>query len=336
MKVTINDIARITNVSKSTISRVINESGPVALETRRKVRDAIEALNYEPNEVARSLSLKRTRTVGVIVQDIRNPYYAYACWHAERFFRKYDYKIIISNADNDPGVEESVLNAMKYRGVEGVLCVGVQEGTSSLINFMTRSEVPLVLVDREIKGYDVARVILDNVYGGQLVADYLFSLGHTRIAFLTSSFTEAERLRLDGFLQAFANRNLDIAEKYIISQTEEMWHRGECPELIKLLRNGNPPTAIFASNDYKAFQLLNILKKSNIHVPEDISLVGYDDVEAASYVSPALTTVHQPIDKMIDLGAQMLMRYINGDSINEKEKVMKPWLVERESTRKNM
>ncbi|MFW5769686.1 MAG: LacI family DNA-binding transcriptional regulator, partial [Spirochaetota bacterium] len=325
-----------TNVSKSTISRVINESGPVALETRRKVRDAIEALNYEPNEVARSLSLKRTRTVGVIVQDIRNPYYAYACWHAERFFRKYDYKIIISNADNDPGVEESVLNAMKYRGVEGVLCVGVQEGTSSLINFMTRSEVPLVLVDREIKGYDVARVILDNVYGGQLVADYLFSLGHTRIAFLTSSFTEAERLRLDGFLQAFANRNLDIAEKYIISQTEEMWHRGECPELIKLLRNGNPPTAIFASNDYKAFQLLNILKKSNIHVPEDISLVGYDDVEAASYVSPALTTVHQPIDKMIDLGAQMLMRYINGDSINEKEKVMKPWLVERESTRKNM
>lgn len=336
MKVTINDIARITNVSKSTISRVINESGPVALETRQKVRDAIEALNYEPNEVARSLSLKRTRTVGVIVQDIRNPYYAYACWHAERFFRKYDYKIIISNADNDPGVEESVLNAMKYRGVEGVLCVGVQEGTSSLINFMTRSEVPLVLVDREIKGYDVARVILDNVYGGQLVADYLFSLGHTRIAFLTSSFTEAERLRLDGFLQAFANRNLDIAEKHIISQSEEMWHRGECPELIKLLRNGNPPTAIFASNDYKAFQLLNILKKSNIHVPEDISLVGYDDVEAASYVSPALTTVHQPIDKMIDLGAQMLMRFINGDSVNEKEKIMKPWLVERESTRKMM
>lgn len=334
MKVTINDIARITNVSKSTISRVINESGPVSLETRQKVRDAIAALNYEPNEVARSLSLKRTRTVGVIVQDIRNPYYAYACWHAERFFRKFDYKIIISNADNDPDVEQSVLNAMKYRGVEGILCVGVQEGTSSLINFMTRSDVPLVLVDREIKGYDVARVILDNVYGGQLVADYLFSLGHARIAFLTSNFTEAERCRLDGFLQAFANRNLELAEKYIISQSEEMWHRGECPELIKLLRNGNPPTAIFASNDYKAFQLLNILKKSNIHVPEDISLVGYDDVESASYVSPALTTVHQPIDKMIDLGAQMLMRCINGDSINEKEKVMKPWLVERESTRK--
>ena len=334
MKVTINDIARITNVSKSTISRVINQSGPVSLETRQRVMDAIEALNYEPNEVARSLSLKRTRTVGVIVQDIRNPYYAYACWHAERFFRKYDYKIIISNADNDPDVEESVLNAMKYRGVEGVLCVGVQEGTSSLINFMTRSDVPLVLVDREVKGYDVARVVLDNVYGGQLVADYLFSLGHTRIAFLTSSFTEAERCRLDGFLQAFSNRNLELAEKYIISQSEDMWHRGECPELIKLLRNGNPPTAIFASNDYKAFQLLNILRKSNINVPEDISLVGYDDVETASYVSPALTTVHQPIDKMIDLGAQMLMGYINGDSIAEKEKVMKPWLVERESTRK--
>lgn len=334
MKITINDIARIANVSKSTISRVINESGPVSLETRQKVMEAVDALNYAPNEVARSLSLKRTKTIGVIVQDIRNPYYAYACWYAERFFRKFDYKIIISNADNDPEVEESVLTAMKFRSVEGVLCIGVQEETSSLIHFVARSDVPLVLVDREVKGYDIARVVLDNVYGGQLVADYLFSLGHTKIAVLTSNFTEAERCRLEGFLQACANRNLALAEKYIISQSEEMWHRGECPELIKLLRNGNPPTAIFASNDYKAFQVLNILKKSNLHVPEDVSVVGYDDVEAASYVSPALTTVHQPIDKMIDLGAQMLMRLISGDSVTEKEKVMRPWLVERESTKK--
>ena len=108
LRITINDIAKLTNVSKSTISRVINESGPVSSKTREKVMQAIDALNYQPNEIARSLSLKRTKTIGVIVQDIRNPYYAESCWHAERVFKKYDYKIIISNADNNR--EDDVTN----------------------------------------------------------------------------------------------------------------------------------------------------------------------------------------------------------------------------------
>lgn len=295
---------------------------------------AIDALNYEPNEIARSLSLKKTKTIGVIVQDIRNPYYAESCWHAERMFKKYDYKTIISNADNNPEEEATILNGMRFRNVDGILCVGIQEDTSSIVNFLSKTDIPVVLVDREIQGFEVKKVVLDNEYGGQLVADYLFSIGHKEIAFVTSKFTQAERSRLDGFTKAFANRKNLVPSEYIISQSEELWHKGECPDLLKLLRSGSPPTAIFASNDFKAFHVLNILKKSNIRVPDDISVVGYDDVDAASYVSPSLTTVHQPVDKLINNGAQMLMKLINNEEVEEMETVLRPWLVERESTKK--
>ncbi len=334
MRITINDVAKLSNVSKSTISRVINRSGPVSTQTREKVMQAVDALNYQPNEIARSLSLKRTKTIGVLVQDIRNPYYAESCWHAERVFKKYDYKIIISNADNNREDEATMLDGMRFHNVDGILCVGIQEESSRIVSFLSKTDIPVVVVDREIKGFDVKKVVLDNEYGGQLVADYLVSLGHRNIAFVTSQFTQAERCRLDGFKKAFAVRNLPLLPEYIITQSEEMWHKGECPELVKLMKSGPVPTAIFASNDFKAFHVVNILKKSNILVPDDVSLVGYDDVDAASYVSPSLTTVHQPVDKVIDRGAEMLMKLINNEEIEEIETVLRPWLVERESTRK--
>ncbi len=333
MNVTINDIAKLTNVSKSTISRVINRSGPVASQTRERVMKAIDALNYQPNEIARSLSLKRTKTIGIIVQDIRNPYYAESCWYAERMFKRFEYKTIICNADNNPEDEATILDNMRFRNVDGILCVGIQEDASRIVGFLTKTDIPLVLVDREIKNFDIKQVVIDNEYGGHLVADYLFSLGHRDIAFVTSKFTEAERHRLAGFQEAFINRNLYLSPDFIITQSEEQWHKGECPALVELFKTDAPPTAIFASNDFKAFHVLNILKKNNISVPEEVSLVGYDDVDAASYVSPALTTVHQPMDQLIDNGAQLLLKLINSEEAEDMETILRPWLVERESTK---
>ncbi|MCF7928337.1 MAG: LacI family transcriptional regulator [Spirochaetales bacterium] len=332
VKITINDIAKLANVSKSTISRVINNSGPVSEETKRAVVDAMNTLDYHPNEIARSLSLKRTHTIGVIVQDIRNPYYANASWYAERYFRDFNYNSIICNADNDPTVEESFLRAMKFRNVDGILLVGVQEEAGRLLSFNTSNDIPLVMVDREISGSEIFSVVLDNVYGGQLVVDYLFSSGHRRIAFVTSGFTQAERDRLEGYIAAHRNRNMQIDPSFIITQSEEMWHRGECPELMKLLRRKDRPTALFASNDYKALQMLKLLRRSSIDVPEEVSIVGYDDIESSSIIYPSLTTVHQPIDKMIDQGARMLLDIVRGGQPEDRKVIMRPWLVEREST----
>lgn len=331
MKVTINDIAKITNVSKSTISRVLNESGPVSERTRTTVMKAIKSLNYHPNEIARSLSLKKTHTIGLIVEDIRNPWYAEACWFAERMFRNNDYRAVICNADNDPEQEGYLLNMMKYRNVEGILCIGMQEDATSILNFISREEIPITLVDREIKGYNIHTVNFDNVYGGQLVADYLFSLGHTDIAFLTSGFTEAEQARQEGYMAAFRNRGVPVPKGYIVTQPEETWHKGECAALLALMKLGRRPTALFASNDYKALQTLKLLRTHGIHVPADVSLVGYDDIEATSMVSPTLTTVHQPIDTMIELGARMLLDQIRESGRRVEKKILRPWLVKRES-----
>lgn len=335
MKVTINEIAKLANVSKSTISRVLNESGPVSKKTKRAVMDAVEALNFQPNEIARSLATKRTKTLGLVIQDIRNPYYATACWYSERIFRNYGYTTFICNADNNPDTEENFLNSMKYRNVDGIMCIGIQESSTSILRFKKKEDIPLVLIDRYLEDSGIHSVKMDNVYGGQLVVEYLFSLGHKNIAFITSDFTEAEQFRFKGFEKAMNARGMHIEDQYVVSQSEELWHKGTCNRLIKLLHQKDRPTALFASNDYKAIRVLRLLKQTGIIVPDEVSLVGYDDIETASLVDPALTTVHQPIDKMIEIGAKMLLSIIEKRTFehdDNKNIMLKPWLVEREST----
>ena len=135
MHVTINEIAQLARVSKSTVSRVINQSGPVSEKTKRAVLDAIESADFRPSHIARSLSLRRTNTIGLVVQDIRNPFYSLACWYAERFFRRYSYitnMCNMCNTDNEISVEQSVFTALRKHSVDGVLCVGGEQGCSVL------------------------------------------------------------------------------------------------------------------------------------------------------------------------------------------------------------
>ena len=334
VKVTIKEIAERANVSKSTISRVLNNSGPVSERTRRLVMDTVQELDYRPNEIARSLSRGKTHSIGIIMQDIRNPYYANACWYADRLFERYGFNSIISNADNDPDREDAFLNAMRYRNVEGILCIGAQEDTSNIVKAVEKTELPIVLVDSQPTPEPIDTVGLDNVYGGQLVVDYLLALGHERIAFITSDFTSAERGRKQGYLQALSSRGIPVDPDLIVTIDEESWHRSESPELLDLLRRSERPTAIFASNDFKAIRILRLLHRVGVSVPGEISLVGYDDIDSASIVIPALTTVHQPIDKMIDIGAQILLRRLDGQGEAPEHAILRSWLVERESARK--
>jgi LacI family transcriptional regulator len=336
MGMTINEIARLANVSKSTVSRVINRSGPVSPETEQAVKRAIESVDYRPSEVARSLTLKKTRTICLIVQDIRNPYFARACWHAERFFRSSDYLTVICNADNDPENESSILSVMKQRNVDGILCISGQAENGGIEQFVRSNYLPVVLVDRELDHQQVSSVVMNNVYGGQLAVDYLFSLGHRRIAFVTSPYTAAERQRLRGYLAEHRNRGLPVGHELIVSLDERRWYEGDVNTLLRLFSMTQQPSAIFASNDHKALQVLRLLRRNHIGVPQDISVIGYDDIEIASMVHPSLTTVHQPIDKMVQAGAAMLLRIIQKGEEPGERRVMTPWLVERESVKKQL
>jgi len=332
--VTINEIAKLAQVSKSTVSRVINKSGPVSEKTKRAVLNAIDSVNYQPSEIARSLTLKRTNTIGLVVQDIRNPFFALACWHVERFFRQHGYITIMCNADSDFLVEQSLLEAMRKHSVDGVLCIGGEQGHAPLLESNGVKGIPLVMVEREVGDRTVTSVTLDNVYGGQLAVEYLFSLGHRRIAFVTSEFTAAEQARFQGYIAEHRNRGIIVDSNLIVSLEEDQWHHGNLNRILRIFSMRDRPTAIFASNDYKALQVMRLFKKNNVSVPGDISVIGFDDIEIASMVHPALTTVHQPIDRMVELGAQMLLELLDGRGNPGEKRMLSPWLVERESVRR--
>lgn len=329
---TINDIARYAGVSKSTVSRVLNGDRRVSQLARVKVNDAVAALDYRPNAAARSLVLKKYNTFSLIVQDIRNPYYAYASWYAERFFHNLGYGLVIHNADNNPDLEREILETIQYRGVDGALSIGGNRNITHVIRFHSRVKLPLVLIDRELPGYDLPTVNLDNRMGGQLATNHLFELGHQAIAFATSEFTLAEMRRGEGYLEAHRRRGYSPPGAYMIVQSEEIWSEGRCPQLAQLMRSDNAPTAIFASNDLKAIHVMRVLRELGVRVPEDVSVVGYDDVALVSVAVPALTTIHQPFDRMVEAGAMALIDIVDGKPVEMPAQLFEPWLVERDST----
>jgi DNA-binding LacI/PurR family transcriptional regulator len=215
-----------------------------------------------------------------------------------------------------------------------VLCIGGNEDTSAFDRFSGNGRIPTVLVDRNIDNPGVSNVVVNNAHGGRVAVDYLFSLGHRRIAFATSDFTVAEKNRLQGYLRAHESRAVPVHTDLITMLSETMWHRGDLNSLLRIFSTRDKPTALFASNDYKALQVLRLFKRNCIRVPDDISVIGYDDIPIASIVHPALTTIHQPIDRMVTGGAEILLSHIDENEGNVERLIMNPWLVERESTRK--
>jgi LacI family transcriptional regulator len=332
MSVTIKDVARYCKLSKSTVSRVVNKSGPVSPKSREKVLAAVKVMNFQPHAVARSLALKRSDSFSMIVQDIRNPYYGHAIWHAERLFRERGFSLDIYNTDNNKQLERIALENVFYRRVDGLLSIGGDRDATSIIQFHSAQKVPTVLIDREVQGYDIPMVNLDNFYGARLAANHLFDLGHTRIVFVSSDFTLAERRRRDGFTDACRERGMTTEEISIISPGEERWSEAVSPDLAKLFAGRQAPTAIFASNDVKALHVIRILKQLGMSVPEDVSVIGFDDIDMSSIVLPSLTTIHQPLEELMQIAVGLLMDSVEGRQADSVRQVPKPWLVPREST----
>ncbi len=295
---------------------------------------AVAALNYRMNAVARGLVLKSSKTIAVIVQDIRNPFYSFASWYAEEQFRKHGYIMVIYNADNRASLEKEILDSIKYRRVDAVLSVGGNRDLTNMINFHLKDEIPVVLVDREVQGYDIPSVNLDNRYGGMLATNHLLDLGHRTILFATSDFTLAEMHRREGYVESLRARGVAPDDGLIVSQSEEAWSRGTCPKLSDHVAKGRVPTAIFASNDFKAMQVVLILKQHGLSVPGDVSVVGYDDISVAAMADPPLTTVRQPLEQMIAAGTGLLLETLSGNFPNPHEILFRPELIERDSTRR--
>lgn len=285
-------VAKQAQVSTATVSRTMNGSARVNPETAERVRLAIEALNFYPNTNARSLGSGRSGLFGLIISDITNPFFPGLVKAFEDFALENGQEVLVANTDYDPKRMNDCVTRFLQRKVEGVAIMTSEMDDRSLASFSRRS-IPLVFLDSEHKGSHIRSVKLDYAAGMEMAFDHLLALGHTGIGFLAGPLgLKSAALRYAAFLQISERRKLILRPSLI----QEANHRvdGGHDAMMRLLATGERPTAILTSNDLTAIGAMSAITRSGLRVPEDISVVGFDDIPFSAYSSPPLTTVALP------------------------------------------
>ena len=290
-KFTMRDVARLAGVSVATVSAVVNRTATVSEHRAQKVRAAMEALDYQPDQIARSLKVGRSDVIGMVVSDITNPFFPEVIRGVEDAARKEGYSVILCNSNEDPEQEKRHLNTLFSRRVDGVLlaCSDVASAYDSL----ARRRFPIVFVDRIPRGLAHAGVSTDNVDAGYRATQYLIGLGHKRISFIAGRLTLSPHVdRLEGFRKAMQENHLAVRDEYLRlgdMQTETGYRAG-----LELLRLSEPPTAIMSSNNKMLMGLMRAIAEIQVPCPQAVSVVGFDDFAWTQHYTPQLTTVAQP------------------------------------------
>lgn len=314
---TIRDVARLAGVGVGTVSRVLNNHPSVREETRRRVLAAIEALNYRPNQSARRLSLRRTLTIGVIVPFITNPSVVERLRGITVGLEETEYDLVIYNVETPEGRERYFREMPFSEKVDGLIIISLMPTDDDVQRFR-RAGIPVVLVDAIHP--DLPYVAVNDVEGGYLATNHLVELGHRRIAFLGDTYPNpfgftASYHRYLGYAQALAQAGLPLREEYVV--TGEHSRRTAHFLAASLLERKPPPTAVFAASDTQALGVLAAAKEHGLRVPEDISVVGYDDLEIATYLD--LTTVHQPLFESGETAAQILLAILREEEVEMRQ-----------------
>lgn len=326
---TIRDVAEAAQVSISTVSHVINETRYVRPETRDRVLQAMDQLNYRRNRLASSLRNRKTQTIGVLLPNSANPYFAEVLLGIESKCYLNEYNIIMGNAIDNPDRELRYLNVLLSRQVEGILLISAGDLEKS-IDLLNKYEMPVVMVDRATERPTTDQIYTDNPGGGRLATEYLISLGHHRIACITGpSVVTPSAERIQGYRDALAAANIPIVDDYIIGG--DFQHEGGFAAAQALMALPTPPTAIFACNDLMAVGAIAAVQSSGRRVPDDVSVVGYDDISLASYTNPRLTTIHQPAQEVGQLAVERLLQRINNPDGEAHYDILPVSLVERDS-----
>jgi LacI family transcriptional regulator, galactose operon repressor len=329
---TIRDVARAAGVSTATVSRVLAGIGNPRQETAEAVRGAVATLDYRPSGVARSLRMKRTRTLGLIVTDIQNPFFPELVRNADLAARGQGYSILLGSAAYDEHRAMHYLSLMVDRRVDGLIIASSQVSDESL-KWLLSSPVPAVIVNAEASGLPVPVITSDNVGGARLAVEHLLGLGHRRIAYVhgPSTYT-ADAPRAEGFRRACRDAGLPEADTPEVTG-DGLFEGGE-RAAGELLRGGLRVTAIVCYNDITAIGVLRELRAAHVGVPAEVSVIGVDDIAAAAWVVPALTTVAQQKGEMGRIAVERLVAAIEDPAhAIAAETVHLPMVLrEREST----
>ncbi|MEC0246478.1 substrate-binding domain-containing protein [Paenibacillus chitinolyticus] len=331
--ITIYDIAEKANVSAMTVSRVINNSGRISEATRKRVRKVMEELNYIPNSMARGLVLQKTKLLSLLITDITNPFYTTIARGAEDTAKRSGYKLLFGNSDEDYGKEKDYVEMILSTRVDGVLFAPTGDASLEQLRQLQKHGIPFVILDREVPGIETDVVLGDSKEGARKLVEHLIGLGHRRIALVNGSpDVSTARLRYTGYREALLLGGLPLDESLVVSLNYRQFQ--DEASLQVLLALPSPPTAIFAANNLLAVGIIQALRQKGLSVPEDVSVVCFDDFGPAETVNPFLTVASQPAYQFGALGMQLLIERIENGPGSESRKIMLPSeLLIRSSTR---
>jgi DNA-binding LacI/PurR family transcriptional regulator len=334
MKVTIYDVAKEAGVSISTVSKVINNTGRISEKTRKKVLEVMETLRYQPSVVASALTGKRTRTIGLIIPDVANPFFSEIARKIEDRGRELGFNVLMCNTDNNPDTEEMYLSLLKQKSVDGII-IGTTTTNYTVLNELLCEHFPVALVAQDVPELAIDVVRVDDFLGGYQATSHLVSLGHKRIAIMLGNLSRtSDKYRFQAYRQVLEENGLKYDEKLVICTDYSMEDSKRAA--LELLKSSERPTAIFACFDSLAVGVYQAAKEVGLRIPEDLSVVGFDNTILATIVDPPLTTVAQPIDEIGHQVVDLLVREIEGEKSTKQRVILPPKLIIRNSTRENL
>jgi LacI family transcriptional regulator/LacI family sucrose operon transcriptional repressor len=323
----IRDVAKLAGVSPSTVSRVMNNTARVDEEKRKRVLDAIEQTGFQPNELARALFKQSSRIIGVIVSSIVNPFFSEMVRAIEEEAFEYGYRILICDSNGNVEKEKMNIHMLNQMKADGLIMMAQSEMTSQIIK---DCQMPVVVLDRRVSGDNViASVYSDHYGGGRKAAQHLLDCGCKHLVCVRGPQNASSgKDRYVGY-RDFC-REFNIAEQII----EGDYSYDKSLETANAILEQYPDVdGIFACNDMAAFAICKVLQEKGYHVPEDIQVVGYDNIMFSRLFAPEITTIHQPIHEMGQLAVRIIVQHINGEEY-EKNNNFDVELIERQSTKK--
>ncbi len=319
MAVTIEDVAKYAGVSDATVSRVLSNKPHVRSEVRDRVLAAVAELGYKPSRVARSLRAMRSKTIGLIISDIQNPFFTALVRAVEDVASDHQHAIYLCNTDENIEKEKFYIDLMEAEHVAGVLITPTRENGGSTQKLI-EAGIPVVVVDRYVSDLDVDTVVGDNIRGASTLVQHLIDMGHRRIgAIIGLPQITTGRERMEGYLQALEKNGLPLIPDFIQTEVPNQFWGYKLTQ--KLLALPEPPTAIFTGNVLLTIGSLKAIHDKNLIIPRDIALAAYDETDWASFVVPSLTTVEQPTYEMGKVAAELLLKRME-DNTRPRQKIM--------------
>ncbi|GKX28254.1 LacI family transcriptional regulator [Vallitalea longa] len=337
--ITISDIAKKSKVSVATVSRVLNDSDKVKEQTKEKVLKAIKELNYAPSDIARSLSRNITNTIGVVVPDINNPFFGQVIKGISSVTDKNDLYMLLCDTDENEQKEMKFIEMLKRQRIRGLIITPTADNdkfNAKYLSILENLNVPVVLLDRDVKYSKFDGVFLDSISGTYDAIECFIKEGHRKIAIISGPLSSKPgRDRLRGYKKSLSMNGIEIDERYIFYGDFKLKSGYELTKQI--LKMDDPPTAIFVSNNMMNLGCIKALTEANVKIPEDMALIGFDEIELLSIMNMYISVVSRPTAQMGEVAMQILLDRLNEKNVDNhdtKRIILLPKLILRGSERK--